>query len=147
MNYYLVKNSKRGPYNHATLKRRHTFKKMNKTKPSRNRTITGIPARKKKYWTSWSRSMQGTHYAIPGTALNRPKPTMEPRRYLINVRGKVYQRRREHLKPRPTTNITSIPRQETASPPLYTDITQEREAITMSTANKESNIPEENPTE
>ena len=37
----------------------------------------------------------------PGMILNRPNPTREPRTYLVNIRGKVYQRTREHLKPRP----------------------------------------------
>ena len=53
---------------------------------------------------------------IPGTVLNRPKFIKEPRTYLINVWGKIYQQTREHLKARPTINITHIPRQETPSP-------------------------------
>ena len=35
-----------------------------------------------------------------GTVLNRPNPENEPRTYLVNIRGKVYQRTREHLRPR-----------------------------------------------
>ena len=84
---------------------------------------------------------------IPGTVLNRPKPNREPRTYLINVRGKVYQRTREHLKPRPTTDITNTPRQEAPPTLPRIDTTQVGEPITMSTANKKLNTPPEIPAE
>ena len=47
---------------------------------------------------------------ITGTVLDRSQSFREPKTYLINVRGKVYKRTREHLKLRPTTNIINIPR-------------------------------------
>ena len=64
---------------------------------------------------------------ITGTVPNRPQSIREPKTYLLNVRGKVYKRTREHLKPRPTTNITNIPRQEILSPAPNTDTTLKKE--------------------
>ena len=64
---------------------------------------------------------------ITGTVLNRQQSIREPKTYLINVRGKVYKRTREHLKPKPTTNITNIPRQEKLFPAPNTDTTQKKE--------------------
>ena len=64
---------------------------------------------------------------ITGTVPNKPQPIREPKTYLINVRGKVYKRTREHLKPRPTTNKTNIPRKEILSPAPNTDTTQKKE--------------------
>ena len=87
-----------------------------------------------------------SNISITGTVLNRPQSIREPKTYLINVRGKVYKRTKEHLKPRPTTNIIYIPRQEILSPVPNTYTTQKRKAITMETANKESNT-QKNPTE
>ena len=64
---------------------------------------------------------------ITGAVSNRPLSIKGPKKYLINVRGKVYKRTREYLKPRPTTNITNIPRQEILSPAPNTDTTQKKE--------------------
>ena len=36
----------------------------------------------------------------PATILNRPNPMREPRTYLVEMRGKVYQRTAEHIRPR-----------------------------------------------
>ncbi|XP_022797150.1 uncharacterized protein LOC111335472 [Stylophora pistillata] len=36
----------------------------------------------------------------PGTVLNRPKPTERPRTYAVDIQGTIYQRTREHLRPR-----------------------------------------------
>ena len=36
----------------------------------------------------------------PAVVLNRPNPLREPRTYLVDMRGTIYQRTREHLKPR-----------------------------------------------
>ena len=41
----------------------------------------------------------------PGTIIRRPDPMNEPRTYSVEIGGKVYQRTREHLKPR--TAVTS----------------------------------------
>ena len=76
---------------------------------------------------------------ITGTVLNRPQSFWEPKTYLINVRGKVYKRTREHLKPRPTSNITNIPIQEILSQHPTQTLHKKRKAIMMVTANKESN--------
>ena len=68
-----------------------------------------------------------SNISITGTVLNRPQSIREPKTYLINVRGKVYKRTKEHLKPRPTTNIIYIPRQEILSPVPNTYTTQKKE--------------------
>ena len=39
----------------------------------------------------------------PATVLSRPNPIQNPRTYLIEMQGKVYQRTREHLRPRQET--------------------------------------------
>lgn len=39
----------------------------------------------------------------PATILNRPNPVREPRTYLVNINSKIYQRTREHIKPRSDT--------------------------------------------
>ena len=36
----------------------------------------------------------------PGTVLNRPQPMERPRTYTVDIQGKIYQRTREHLRPR-----------------------------------------------
>ena len=41
----------------------------------------------------------------PAVVLNRPQPVEYPRTYLVDVQGKVYQRTREHLKPRTKPEI------------------------------------------
>ena len=41
--------------------------------------------------------------------MSRPQPTQRPRTYLVDIGGKVYQRTREHLKPR--TENAPIPTQ------------------------------------
>ena len=52
----------------------------------------------------------------PAVVLSRPEPTRRPRTYLVDIQGKVYQRTREHLKPR--GEITTIPMQiERCLPP------------------------------
>ena len=38
-----------------------------------------------------------------GTVLSRPNPTREPRTYMVDINGTLYQRTREHLKPRDHT--------------------------------------------
>ena len=81
---------------------------------------------------------------ITSTVFNRSQSIREPKTYQMNVRGKVYKRTREHLKPRPTTNITNIPREETLSLAPNTDTTQKRKAIMMATTNKESNTKKSN---
>ena len=36
----------------------------------------------------------------PGSIMDRPNPIREPRTYLVDVRGRIYRRTREHLRPR-----------------------------------------------
>ena len=36
----------------------------------------------------------------PVTVLNRPNPMREPRTYLVEMRGKAYQKTAEHIRPR-----------------------------------------------
>ena len=42
----------------------------------------------------------------PALVLSRPNPIQNPRTYLIEMQGKVYQRTREHLRPRQETSLT-----------------------------------------
>ena len=44
----------------------------------------------------------------PGVVLNRPNPVREPRTYTVDIKGKVYYRTREHLKPR--SDNVSVPK-------------------------------------
>ena len=133
MNYCLVENPEqcckqqgRG-YNLATLERRHLPKKWTKSSKtelcrhsSQGKEILNIM--KPIYARDTPRNIW-----ITGTVLDRPQSIREPKTYLINFRGKVYKRTKEHFKPRPTTNITNIPRQEILSPAPNTDTTQKKE--------------------
>lgn len=40
--------------------------------------------------------------------MNRPQPIQNPRTYLVDIRGKVYQRKREHLKPRSINQVATL---------------------------------------
>lgn len=42
----------------------------------------------------------------PAVVLNRPQPIQSPRTYLVDIRGKIYQRTREHLRPRSKSDTT-----------------------------------------
>ena len=44
----------------------------------------------------------------PGVVLNRPNPVREPRTHTVDIKGKVYYRTREHLKPR--SDNVSVPK-------------------------------------
>ena len=52
----------------------------------------------------------------PATVLNRPQPSECPRTYTVNIQGKIYQRTREHLRPRSQSEIT--PPANSTSPPV-----------------------------
>ena len=154
MNYCLAENPEQcclqqgGGYNLATQERRHLQKnEQNQAKQKQNydrhssqgKEILDIMK------PIYARNALSNIW-ITSTVFDRPQSIRKLKTYLINVRGKVYKRTREHLKPRPTTNITNIPKQETLSPAPNTDTTQKRKAIMMATANKESNT-QKNPTE
>ena len=42
----------------------------------------------------------------PAAVLNRPQPIERPRTYMVDIQEKVYQRTREHLRPRSQNEIT-----------------------------------------
>ena len=52
----------------------------------------------------------------PAVVLNRPQPTERPRTYTVDIQGKIYQRTREHLRPRSQSEIT--PSDGNTSPPV-----------------------------
>ena len=52
----------------------------------------------------------------PATLLNRPQPTERPRTYTVDIQGKIYQRTREHLRPRSQSETT--PPADDTSPPV-----------------------------
>ena len=52
----------------------------------------------------------------PATVLNRPQPTERPRTYTVDIQGKIYQRTREHLRPRSQSETT--PPADDTSPPV-----------------------------
>jgi len=52
----------------------------------------------------------------PAAVLNRPQPTERPRTYTVDIQGKIYQRTREHLRPRSQGEIT--PSAGNTSPPV-----------------------------
>ena len=52
----------------------------------------------------------------PAVVLNRPQPTERPRTYTVEIQGKIYQRTREHLRPRSQSEIT--PSAGNISPPV-----------------------------
>ena len=52
----------------------------------------------------------------PATVLNRPQPTEHPRTYTVDIQGKIYQRTREHLRPRSQSETT--PPADDTSPPM-----------------------------
>ena len=52
----------------------------------------------------------------PAVVLNRPQPTERPRTYTVDIQGKIYQRTREHLRPRSQSEIT--PSAGNTSPPV-----------------------------
>ena len=65
----------------------------------------------------------------PATVLNRPNPMTEPRTYLVEMRGKVYQRTAEHIRPRSSRinidePVKDIPLMPSLQPPV-TPITQQ----------------------
>ena len=137
MNYCLAENPEQcclqqgGGYSLATLERRHLQKnEQNQAKQKQNydrhssqgKEILDIMK------LIYARNTLSNIW-ITGTVLNWPQSIREPKTYLINVRGKVYKRTREHLKLRPTTNITNIPRQEKLSPAPNTDTTQKRRLL------------------
>ena len=155
MNYCLAENPEQccllqgGGYNLATLERRHL--QQNEQNQAKQKQKYDRHSSEEKEILDIMRPIYArdtlSNIWITGTVLNRPQSIREPKTpYIPNVRGKVYKRTREHRKPRPTTNITNIPRQETQSPALNTDTTQKKKAISMATANKESNT-QKNPTE
>ena len=43
----------------------------------------------------------------PGTVLNRPQLKERPRTYTVEIQGKIYQRTRQHLRPRSQSEISS----------------------------------------
>jgi len=47
--------------------------------------------------------------------LNRPQPTELPRTYMVEIQGKIYQRTREHLRPR-SHGETTPPAKNTTPP-------------------------------
>lgn len=47
--------------------------------------------------------------------LNRPQPTERPRTYAVDIQGKIYQRTREHLRPR--GQVRTTPPANSTSPP------------------------------
>ena len=51
----------------------------------------------------------------PATVLNRPQPTERPRTYTVDIQGKIYQRTREHLRPRSQSELA--PPSGNTSPP------------------------------
>ena len=51
-------------------------------------------------WNALKRTWQ------PATLLKRPHPTDRPRTYTVNIKGKIYQRTRDHLRPRSQSEIT-----------------------------------------
>jgi hypothetical protein len=59
----------------------------------------------------------------PAVILNRPNPEREPRTYLVEMRGKVFQRTQEHIKPRsPTMAVTPpVGDAEVLLPPVVPD--------------------------
>ena len=57
----------------------------------------------------------------PATILNRPNPIREPRTYLVEMRGKVYQRTLEHNRPR-SSNVPVQQQPERDVPALHQDI-------------------------
>ena len=54
----------------------------------------------------------------PAIVLNRPQPTERPRTYTVDIQGKIYQRTREHLRPR-SKNETA-PSVSSDLPPTHT---------------------------
>ena len=54
----------------------------------------------------------------PAIELNRPQPTERPRTYTVDIQGKIYQRTREHLRPR-SKNETA-PSVSSDLPPTHT---------------------------
>lgn len=52
----------------------------------------------------------------PATVLNRPRPTKRPWTYTVDIQGEIYQRTREHLRPRSQSEIT--PPANSTSPPV-----------------------------
>ena len=45
----------------------------------------------------------------PGTVLNRPQPMERPRTYAVDIQGTIYQRTREHLRPRSQREVHVTP--------------------------------------
>ena len=60
-------------------------------------------------WSALKRTWQ------PAVVLNRPQPTERPRTYTVDIQGKIYQRTREHLRPR-SQSETTPPSGNTSSP-------------------------------
>ncbi len=63
----------------------------------------------------------------PAVILNRPNPEREPRTYLVEIRGKVFQRTREHIRARRSDVQENQPRDV---PFLIPDVTPEPVAVT-----------------
>ena len=55
----------------------------------------------------------------PATVLNRPQPTERPRTYTVDIQGKIYQRTREHLRPRSQSETT--PSADDTSPSVVSE--------------------------
>ena len=53
----------------------------------------------------------------PGTVLNRPQPMERPRTYAVGIQGTIYQRTREHLRPRNQREVHVTP-SAGSNPPL-----------------------------
>ena len=54
----------------------------------------------------------------PAIVLNRPQPTECPRTYTVDIQGKIYQRTREHLRPR--SKNETVPSVSSDLPPTHT---------------------------
>jgi hypothetical protein len=50
----------------------------------------------------------------PGTIFSRPNPVREPRTYMVDIKGTLYQRTRQHLRPR-SNNSYEVPKDNTDS--------------------------------
>lgn len=71
-----------------------------------------------------------------GTVLNRPQPKGRPRTYTVDIQGKIYQRTREHLRPRSHSEIS--PSAGSNTPPIST--------VTPVDDSKDAHIPNDKAT-
>ena len=63
------------------------------------------------------------HIWEQGRIFNRQNPDREPRTYIVEMNGKLYQRTREHLRPKSTTEEPPVPRMEGKPVPTFPQTT------------------------